>query len=252
MSKEIVEEIIKLNGLNEVLNSLQLHVKAPKGKNNAFGKYKYRTAEDILASLKDELVKPHYPKNCVLLTNVELKDIQNRLFVCVTATLKVGNEEAKSQGLAEHGSNKKGMDEAQLTGSTTTYARKYALQNLLGIDESEDDIDAKDNTKKNIEKPQTNYRDKLNNAAQGFGDNMKETLRNQNQIDYENIVKQIKEAGSVFEIEGISQKEKSKINRLFKHAPDLFDKLKKLKIDMITELDPENEEVAQANLMQAG
>jgi hypothetical protein len=152
----------KLNGINEVLNSLQLNVKAKKTQVNKFGNYKYRSAEDILAAVKEELKDEKYPANCVLITTVQLIELANRLFVQVKAILKVGKDEISAEGIAEHGQNKKGMDDAQLTGATITYARKYALQNLFGIDESEDDIDAKDNTKEG--QPKTD-KQKLSNIA---------------------------------------------------------------------------------------
>ena len=150
----------KLNGINEVLNSLQLNVKTPKGKKNNFGNYKYRTAEDILAAVKIELKDEKYPANCIILTNVRMFELANKLFVQVIASLQIGKEVITAEGIAEHAISKKGMDEAQLTGATITYARKYALQNLFGIDESEDDLDSQDNEK--------NKEDKLINIEQGI------------------------------------------------------------------------------------
>ena len=208
---------------------MQLHVKTPKGKKNTFGKYKYRTAEDILASVKEELIKERYPKDCILLTNVELKDVQDRLFVCVTATLRVGKEEVLSQGLAEHAQNKKGMDEAQLTGSTTTYARKYALQNLFGIDESEDDLDNGDNTT-NVQK-----------VANICNSETKEILRAENEKQFMRIKDAIEACESVVEIEALVVTEKPNINKLAKYAKDLFAKLKDCKEVMIDIIEPKDE-----------
>jgi len=140
----------KLETINEVLNSLILNVKAKKGQYNAFGKYKYRTGEDILEAVKEELKKDIYPKSVVLISNPSLEEIAGRLFVKVITRISLSEQYLEAIGYAEHGKDKKGMDEAQLTGSTSTYAKKYSLQNLFQLDESEEDIDAKDNTVRTI------------------------------------------------------------------------------------------------------
>lgn len=226
----------KLTGINEVLHSLQLHVKVKKGQYNKFGRYKYRTAEDILLAVKEELKKDIYPQDSILLTNVELKEILNRLFVCVTATLRVGKEEFNSQGLAEHAQNKKGMDEAQLTGATITYARKYALQNLFGIDESEEDIDSKDNTQDN--KP-TNQFQQLHNATSG---DMQQMQEDNNQKQFVKLKNDIESCGSVDEVAAIWEQNKTTIAQLKKYANHLFDMLVSSKEAMKDVLDPEARE----------
>lgn len=140
----------KLKDIQEVLNSLILNVKAKKGNFNAFGKYKYRTGEDILEAVKDELRDQKYPNNVILISNAFLEEVAGRLFVKVVTKLALGDQSIEAVGYAEHGKDKKGMDDAQLTGATSTYAKKYSLQNLFQLDESEEDIDAKDNTIKSI------------------------------------------------------------------------------------------------------
>lgn len=221
------EESIKLTGINEVLNSLQINVKAKKGQYNKFGRYKYRTAEDILLAVKEELKKEHYPKDCVVITNVELKEILNRLFVCVTSTLRVGSDEISSQGLAEHGKDKKGMDEAQLTGSTITYARKYALQNLFGIDESEEDIDSKDNSQN---KQPANQFQRIANAAEG---DMENTQRKAAEEYFATTKNSIEKCDSIEAIEIIIDGEAKAFNKLRKYHADLHDKLEDCKQGMI-------------------
>jgi hypothetical protein len=222
MSKEIIT-------LQDALHSLQLNIAVKKAQVNKFGNYKYRTAEDILEAVKIELKKDFYPKNIVITTNVELMEISDRLFVIVTASLEMGGESIKSKGIAEHGKEKKGMDPAQLTGATITYARKYALQNLFAIDESENDFDSKDNT-------QSSPMQKL---AKASDEDMRATLRESNQNDFARIKKLIESCGSRAEIEGLIEREKKAINKLAKYAKDLFEILKNSKDAMIKELDPE-------------
>lgn len=243
---KIMKEGKKLQGINEVLNSLQLHVKTPKGKTNAFGRYKYRTAEDILLAVKEELKEENYPSDCIILTNVELKEILNRLFVCVTATLRVGKDEVSSQGLAEHAATKKGMDEAQLTGATITYARKYALQNLFGIDESEDDIDSKDNreVKQNVSHAKlANIVEESSNEMADLIESKKkedELKKAQAQLFADNLKEEMRLCGSVAEVEAIWEKKQSLIERLKANYKSIFNDLSKAKTTICCEIDPSN------------
>lgn len=136
------KEEVKLNGIYEILNSLQLNLKSPKDKKNTFGKYSYRDAEGILKAAKQELLKDIYPKSCCLLINAEPKDIGNRFFMKATACLLFNNEKIETNAFAGLDESKKGMDSAQLSGAAISYAKKYALCNLLAIDDSEDDPDS--------------------------------------------------------------------------------------------------------------
>ena len=117
------------------LNEIQKRLKAPKGQYNAFGKYKYRSAEDIL-----EAVKPIYiEQNCTLTISDSIELVGERYYV--KATAKLTNSEGVSvetSAYAREDLAKKGMDEAQITGSTSSYARKYALNGLFAIDDEKD------------------------------------------------------------------------------------------------------------------
>ena len=116
--------------------SLQSELKAPKGQTNKFGGYKYRSCEDIL-----EAVKPLLKKYGMVLTiGDDLLNFGDRYYICATATLRdtESGEEIKNSAYAREAAEKKGMDEAQITGTASSYARKYALNGLFCIDDTKD------------------------------------------------------------------------------------------------------------------
>lgn len=117
------------------LISIQAKLEAPKGNYNSFGKYKYRSCEDILQAVKPLLTE----NNCFITISDEIIEIGGRFYVKATATIT--NEEGKSfstTAYAREDDKKTGMDLSQLTGSTSSYARKYALSGLLAIDDEKD------------------------------------------------------------------------------------------------------------------
>lgn len=126
-----------------MIHEIQKKLKAPKGQYNQFGKYKYRSCEDIL-----EAIKPLLQPDWFLTLNDEILNIGDRFYVKATATLSNGEKSYEASALAREALNKKGMDEAQVTGSASSYARKYALNGLFCIDD-ERDPDTKDNTQQN-------------------------------------------------------------------------------------------------------
>ena len=128
----------------KILNKIQQELKAPKGQTNTFGKYKYRSCEDIL-----EAVKPLLGE-ATLIINDEIVMLGDRFYVKATATLKLGEETATSTAYAREALEKKGMDTSQITGATSSYARKYALNGLFLIDDTKD-ADTADNS--GISKP---------------------------------------------------------------------------------------------------
>jgi len=120
----------------EKLMNIQAELKAPKNQYHTFGHYNYRSCEDIL-----EGVKPFLQKNqVVLLINDELVQIGDRYYIKATAKLvdTEKGESVEATALARESENKKGMDSAQITGSTSSYARKYALNGLFCIDDTKD------------------------------------------------------------------------------------------------------------------
>lgn len=122
--------------INEKLMLIQTEIKAPKNLYNSFGKYKYRNAEGIC-----EAVKPYLAKhNCSLTLSDDIIAVGDRIYVKATATL-VDNESGESRyvsAMARESEEKKGMDESQITGSSSSYARKYALNGLLLLDDTKD------------------------------------------------------------------------------------------------------------------
>jgi hypothetical protein len=129
-------EITEIQELNfyQKLNLLQLELKAPKAQYNNFGKYKYRSCEDILDSVKSLLKKYGF----ILLVSDELKEASGRFYIQAKATLTDGNTEISTTSYAREPLSKKGMDESQITGCASSYARKYALNGLLCIDDNKD------------------------------------------------------------------------------------------------------------------
>ena len=123
----------KLNLTQRLLNA-QSELKAPKGQYNKFGKYKYRSAEDIL-----EAVKPINAKHGVLLTITdEPVLVGDWHYIKATATITDGTESIVVTAYARESLNKKGMDDSQITGTASSYARKYALNGLYLIDDTKD------------------------------------------------------------------------------------------------------------------
>ena len=123
------------------LLKLQAELKCPKGSFNSFGKYKYRSAEQILESLKPLLQKHELQ---LTLTD-DIVEVGNKLFLKATAQLVGGSTYIEVNGFAELGDHK-GMSSEQCTGTASSYARKYALNGLFLIDETESDPDSKDNS----------------------------------------------------------------------------------------------------------
>ena len=119
----------------ELLADIQKKAKVAKNNKNAFGKYNYRNLEDIL-----NVVKPLCcDAGLVLTITDELQEVAGRLFIKATATVThTDNSAISASAYAQHATNKKGCDEAQLTGSTSSYARKYACQGLFAIDDGID------------------------------------------------------------------------------------------------------------------
>lgn len=133
----------------EKIVAIQSELKAPKGQYNSFGKYNYRSCEDIL-----EGVKPLLTKHGLVLTIQDSIDlIGDRFYVIATATITDGKEQLSTSAYARESLDKKGMDASQVTGATSSYARKYALNGLLAIDDTKD-ADTMDNSKKPTQQTQ--------------------------------------------------------------------------------------------------
>jgi len=121
-----------MNKLIEIQNELKI----PKGNLNKFGNYKYRSAEDILEALKPILLK----HGALLTLSDSIEQIGTKLFLKAFASVVIGTEQSFVCGYAEL-SEHKGMSAEQCTGTASSYARKYALNGLFLIDETEQDAD---------------------------------------------------------------------------------------------------------------
>ena len=119
--------------INDELARIQQALHVEKGQKNDFGKYNYRSCSDIL-----QAVKPHLTQCTVLLTDT-IVAVGERVYVKATASLVSGTETICVDGWAREASTKKGMDDAQITGAASSYARKYALNGLFAIDDTKDD-----------------------------------------------------------------------------------------------------------------
>ena len=126
--------------LSEKLNRIQVELKAPKDKLNKFGGYNYRSAEGILEALKP-LLKTY---GVYVTLSDEIVEVGGRVYVKATACLSDTksadgfNEVKVATAYAREAESKKGMDEAQVTGATSSYARKYALNGLFLLDDTKD------------------------------------------------------------------------------------------------------------------
>jgi hypothetical protein len=116
------------------LIAIQSELKAPKNQFNAFGKYKYRSVEDILEALKPLLLK----YECTLTIEDEVKEVGGIVFIESTAAIQKDMEGRAVTAQAGIDINRKGMDVAQSFGSSSSYARKYALNGLFLIDDTKD------------------------------------------------------------------------------------------------------------------
>lgn len=122
--------------IREKLAAVQAALKAPKGQYNSFGKYPYRSCEDIL-----EAVKPLLKERGLALTlSDDIVECGGRIYIKATACVKdVESLETEStSAFAREPENKKGMDDSQITGTASSYARKYALNGLFCIDDTKD------------------------------------------------------------------------------------------------------------------
>jgi len=144
----------KLN-IYQKLQKIQKELKAPKSQNNAFGKYKFRSCEDIFEAVKPILIK----NDCVLTLTDKLEIIGDRYYIMAKADLRCienKDEIIEVTAYARETLDEKGKAESQITGSASSYARKYALNGLFLIDDTKD-ADFEDNTYKD---PKKQYVDK--------------------------------------------------------------------------------------------
>ena len=162
--------------LTQMVCDIQHKLKAPKGQYNSFGQYKYRSCEDILEGVKP-LLKEY---NLLLIINDEIVQIGERYYVKATAKITDGRESVSATAYAREPLEKKGADASQITGASSSYARKYALNGLLCIDDTKD-ADAIDNSQNQTQNTAYNWQTLKARATQGgvTEDSLKSYLKNE-------------------------------------------------------------------------
>ncbi len=123
----------KIEKVEKYLHEIQTTLNAPKGNYNKFGQFNYRNVEDILRA-----VKPLMQEDTYLRLNDEVIEVAGRIYVKALASFHYGSTFVSASALAREPLSKKGMDEMQITGSASSYARKYALCGLFAIDNEKD------------------------------------------------------------------------------------------------------------------
>ena len=130
-----------VDSLHDKLCNIQKNLDAPKGQWNDYSSFAYRSCEDILEGVKPLL------DGLTLILSDDIKQVSERIYVVATATISDGEKSISNTAMAREPLTKKGMDESQITGTASSYARKYALNGLFCIDD-EKDADSKDNRDK--------------------------------------------------------------------------------------------------------
>jgi hypothetical protein len=178
------------------LQIIQQKLKAPKSSYNAFGKYHYRNQEDILEAVKPLLQET----NSTLTVADEIVEIGGSLFIKATATLKWTPTENReltysTTAYAMHAKEQKGMNEAQITGAASSYARKYALNGLFLIDDTKDADATNDGKKEKLDtKPEVKPEQKVETKKEL-------PWLNKGTKDFEHIKTRLKEGYTLAEVE---------------------------------------------------
>lgn len=155
--------------LYEKLSDIQVNLNAPKNQFNKFGNYSYRNAEDVLSAIKPFLKK----HSLILLLTDDIEVIGERYYIVAHAILKDTNgiDEIIVKGRAREPLSRKKMDDAQVTGATSSYARKYALNGLFAIDDNKDADYLNDGSEANT-KARTGTRKQNTNAKANNNSNI--------------------------------------------------------------------------------
>ena len=186
MNKEFIKGISKI----------QSELKAPKGQINKFGNYKYRSCEDILEAVKPLL------GDFAITVNDEVVLIGDRFYIKATATITDGENKISNSAFARESLTKKGMDDAQVTGSASSYARKYALNGLLCIDDTKDS----DATNEHGKNENTQYK-KQYELIEEIKSTLTVTCKDMSQQEKAKIMKEVLKVSSFNELKGKNNEE---------------------------------------------
>ena len=204
----------------EKLRNIQSKLEAPKGQHNSFGNYDYRSCEDILGALKPLL----NDNDCVLTLSDEIINIGERFYIKATARLFDSDGEVSNSAFAREALTKKGMDDSQVTGTASSYARKYALNGLFCIDDTKDaDTDEYKNQQSNNQPSQKNNQKKQNTARQKQSNDTKMITAEQGQT-----IKELLAKAGMSEEQLLNQLKAKSLSQLKESAAiQLIEKLKK-------------------------
>jgi hypothetical protein len=191
------------------LADIQAKLKAPKGQFNSFGKYHYRSAEDILEAVK-KVVNP-MGFSIVLSDNITFGN--GRHYIKSVATLTNGELVYQATGFAREEETKKGMDGSQITGAASSYARKYALNGLFAIDDTKDSDATNDHGKSQESKPQAKASAP---APSQFDEEFKILINNVK------MAEDLEKLKSIWDILTDDAKANKEIQQLFKHRKSEF------------------------------
>lgn len=154
--------------LQQKLIEIQAELKVPKSQYNKFGGYNYRNCEDILEAVKSLCAK----HEIVPLLSDEIVMIGDRFYIKATAKVTDGKDEIATTAYARESKDKKGMDESQITGSASSYARKYALNGLFCIDDTKD-ADFMDNSQNSKSQQQPKPQPAKETHVKGYNEFLK-------------------------------------------------------------------------------
>lgn len=160
----------------KILSEVQKNLSVPKNQFNKFGGYHYRSCEDILEGLKKTL-----PDDAFVTISDDVKLIGDRFYIEATATLHYNNQTVSVKAMAREPLTKKGMDDGQISGATSSYARKYALNGLFCIDDNKDADDESRHDK--YEPAQKNYQTKTISQTTKSVDPLVTKLENAKSVD---------------------------------------------------------------------
>ena len=151
---------MNIKSLKECLNYIQVNLNAPKNLHNSFGNYSYRNLEGIFEGLKPLLKET----DCIVTISDSMELVGDRYYIKATTTITKGEESISCDGWARESEIKKGMDLSQITVSTSSYARKYAMNGLFAIDDVQD-ADTMDNRYTVTDEQKTRYQELLQSGC---------------------------------------------------------------------------------------
>jgi hypothetical protein len=206
-----------MSNIYEKLTLVQSQLKAPKGQFNKFGNFHYRSLEDIVEGVKPLLVN----HKLTLIMSDNVKQVGDRFYIETTATLinsEKTDEMIITTALAREANEKKGMDSAQITGATSSYARKYALNALFNIDDTKEaDSQNHHQNQPNTVAQTTKYN---GNNGSSNGTNIKSSVQHQPQIQIQGINKeQLDWLGEHCQKKNYSDSDKKELMKFYRFSP---------------------------------